>query len=56
MCRAFFSWSSIRKRVRSATKAPRHSAAVEVKGAKKRFVGCWQSGDYQGSEEAVREG
>ena len=31
--------------VQAAAKALGHSAEREVVGVKKRFVGCWQSGD-----------
>jgi hypothetical protein len=34
----FLSWSSFREGVRSAAKALGHSAALEVKGAKKRVL------------------
>jgi hypothetical protein len=42
-----------RQDVRSPAKALGHSAAVEVKGAKKLAVGCGESRDCEGGEESL---
>jgi len=44
--------------VRAAAKALGHSTAREVLARREeaRFVGCWESGDCEGDEEAVGEG